>query len=284
MNRALSRFLRSASGVLALVASAAFLAVACDIPEFDPPNILKQDRVLGVRSEPRVGAPGETVTFEAAVTNADGSAYLGPIAWIVTGNVGFSAGENGEELPDGDIFLQAPNGPPFVVTLPSAEDFEARYGTPYDPEGTVLTVAMAAGDPNDADALTAIKSFIVMDEPDKENPVFNRLRIQSDGADVEPDEYGITRVGNVATVKMIADAEFPTRGDNVTFHWYTATEGIEFSTDKAVEWKLPKKAGLYHVWCVARENSPTILAGGEVRVQSAGLDWRHEVIEITSGR
>ncbi len=271
---------RSATILLLLTT---ILVAACDVPEFDPPNRLTQDRVIAIRTEPREAAPGETVTVTGVAVTMDGEPLLEPKTWIVTGIAGFSAGEQGEELPVGELYMEAPGLPPFSFTVPEDPDeFETKFGIPYDPAGTVLTVAMAVGDLAN-DPLLALKSFIVLDKPTKENPVFNKIDVLVDGEPKEPGANGATLVGNEGAIKLIADVDFPTRGDNVTFHWYTATKGIEFSVQKATEWRLPKKAGRYHVWCVARENSPSIISGGEVRVQSAGVDWGHAIVEITSG-
>ncbi|MCL4232933.1 MAG: hypothetical protein KJ042_00260 [Deltaproteobacteria bacterium] len=259
------------------------LVAACEIPEFDPPNRITQDRVIAIKTEPREAAPGDTVTVTGVAVTMDGEPLLEPKSWIVTGIAGFSAGEGSDELPVGEIYLEAPGLPPFSFTVPEDPgEFEAKFGIPYDPDGTVLTVALAVGDLAN-DPLIALKSFIVMDEPVKRNPVFHKIDVLRDGEPVEPDADGVTPVGNVGSLKLIADVDFPTRGDNVTFHWYTATKGIEYSVRKATEWRLPKKAGRYHVWCVARENSPSIIADGEVRVQSAGVDFGHAVIDIASG-
>ncbi|MCC6156692.1 MAG: hypothetical protein IT350_01480 [Deltaproteobacteria bacterium] len=261
----------------------AMLVAACDVPEFDPPSRLTQDRVIAIKTEPREAAPGDTVTITGVAVTMDGEPLLEPKTWIVTGIASFSAGEQGEEIPAGELYMEAPGLPPFSFTVPeNPNEFEQKFGIPYDPEGTVLTVAMAVGDLED-NPLLALKSFIVMDEPAKENPVFNKIDVLVDAKPTEPGGDGVTVVGNEGAIKLIADVDFPTRGDNVTFHWYTATKGMEFSVEKATEWRLPKKAGRYHAWCVARENSPSIIADGEVRIQSAGVDWSHAIIEVTSG-
>lgn len=267
--------------ILLLAITASF--AACDIPEFDPPNRITHDRVIAIKTEPREAAPGDTVTVTGVAVTMDGEPLLEPKSWIVTGIAGFSAGEEGDELPVGEIYMEAPGLPPFSFTVPEDPDeFETKFGIPYDPEGTVLTVALAVGDLAN-DPLIALKSFIVMDEPVKQNPIFHKIDVLRDGEPVEPDADGVTPVGNVGAIKLIADVEFPSRGDNVTFHWYTATKGVEYSVEKATEWRLPKKAGRYHVWCVARENSPSIIEGGDVRVSSAGVDFGHAIVEVTSG-
>ncbi|MBZ0271961.1 hypothetical protein K8I61_07980 [bacterium] len=255
-------------------------AASCGIPEFDAPNIVESRRILAIRAEPREAAPGDTVTIEGLAVEKDGTPYVGPVAWIVTGSLDLNYGEadTPDELPAGEAYLQPPDGPPFTFTVPEGRDFVERLGE-YDPAGTVLTIAMAIGDLN-ADPTIAIKSLIVSDAPVKQNPEFHEIRVIVEGKDVAPGEDGITPVGRAGQIKLVADVEFPTGGD-ATFHWYSATRGIDFNVEKATSWRLPKKAGLYDLYCVARENSETIVGkAGDIRIRSAGVDWERVTVEI----
>jgi len=273
------------TAALLLFAALILSPAACEFPEFDPPNIIKNTRILGIRVEPREAAPGQEVTVTALAVHDDGTPSLEPVAWMVTASISLSYGalediEDIEDLPLGEMYLQPPGGAPFTFTIPEKDKFAEKYGE-YFPIGTVLTIAMAYGDPK-KDPTIGFKSLIVMDNPSKENPVFNEIEIIVDGEKTEPGDDGVYLVGNVGRIKLIADVDFPT-GDERTFHWYTATEGIEFNVEKATSWRLPKEPGLYDLYCVARENSKTTIGDGEFRIQSTGMDWKHAVIEITAG-
>jgi hypothetical protein len=255
---------------------------ACDIPEFPKPNILKHSRILAIKTDPREVAPGEEVTITGLAVNEDGTIYDGMIAWGVTGSISLNYGETNSmsDLPEGEYYVQMPGAADFTFTIPEGKDFEDKFGS-YSSDGVVLTVVMAVGDIEN-DPIIAFKTVVVKDEPSKENPIFNEIQILKEGKAVEPDEDGIYQVGDSDSLKLklIADADFPT-GDIKTFHWYTHTEGItKFNVEKATEWALPKKAGLYDLYCVARENSFTSFRSGDYEIQSSGVDWKHAVVEL----
>ncbi|MCZ7584204.1 MAG: hypothetical protein M5R36_13175 [Deltaproteobacteria bacterium] len=260
---------------------AAAPTISCDIPEFDPPNIIKTQRILAIRTEPREAAPGDTVTVTGLAVNDDGTEYVGPIAWIVTGTVQLTYGEETEpgEVPQGETYLQIPGGPPFTFTIPEGAAFEEQYGD-YYADGTVLTVAMAIGDQNDP--TIGVKSMIVMDEPVKENPVFKKLHVIVEGEETEADEGGLYPIGEGGQIKLVADADFPT-GDDDTYHWFTATEGSSSTWSGTPRGTCRKKSDVYDLYCVVRENSRTTIRDGQYRIQSSGLDWKHIRVEVASG-
>jgi hypothetical protein len=57
----------------ALAALAALLLGGCIDIDFDPPHLVKSERILGLRAEPPEVAFGEDVRFEALLVDADGS-------------------------------------------------------------------------------------------------------------------------------------------------------------------------------------------------------------------
>ena len=280
--QAVTGMMRHAKKLLAYLTIGAALALvvsACDFPEFDPPNIIDTRRILAIKHVPRETKPGDTVTITALVVNGDGTLYEGSLGWLVSGSLALSEGET-DELPDGEPYLQNPDSPPFSFEMPDEDEFAEHFGIGYDPEATVLTIGLAAGESQD-DVTLAVKTLIVKDEPSKENPIFQRIVVRDNGQVLTPDTTGIYTVGPGAHLNLTAEVDFPTGEiEERSFHWYTATEGIDFGVDRVTTWDMPKEPGLYPLYCVARENTKTTYNDGETVVQSSGIDWSGIIVQI----
>lgn len=236
--------------VMLLVLAA--VGLGCNI-DFDPPSEIQSLRFLGVIADPIEAAPNETTTFTAIVTNANGTVYEGPVAWLIVG--GDQLRETGEgDFSVDDLFLQLSPETPFAWAVPSRDEMTARFGPPQE-NGWLLTVAASAfknGDIED-EPKTAFKLFVVSErDVDQrfENPVLQEVRVKAGGDPLPPDAEGqyVTQRNRV-NLRAIVDQ---TSGDQ-TFHWYATTN--DFEPDLDAEQTLdPGSNGTYRLFCVVRES------------------------------
>lgn len=254
---------------LVLVLLAASLP-ACDI-EFDPPAVIKTQRFLGIRVDPLEAGPGDEVTFTALVVNKNGTRYIGPIAWAITG--GDQVREEGESADAVAGYLQTGPDDPFIWTAPSWDDLQAQFG-PLDRAGSLLTVAAVAfkGGDVEQEPLVAFKLFVVSDREQKRyvNPNIEEMVVLDDNGEMlEPDESGEYGVGGrKATLRIEPDLEV----EDLAYHWFSADK--DFDPDFERRQKIERGDGeLLDVYCVMRRIY-RFTHGNNAYTYLTGMDWQ----------